>query len=68
MLVGSTTDALWALDPETGDQEWTWARRIFGGDVVGAAVDDDVVYVVSLDNIVRAVNRGNGNQRWKRDV
>jgi outer membrane protein assembly factor BamB len=68
VLVGSTTDSLWAFDPESGDQEWMWPRRIFGGDVVGAAVDDDVVYVVSLDNILRALNRGNGNQKWKTEL
>ena len=34
--------------------------------MVGAAVDGDVVFFASLDNIVRAVNRGNGNQRWSK--
>jgi len=32
--------------------------------VIGAAADGDVVYLASLDNVIRAVNRGNGNQRW----
>jgi hypothetical protein len=34
--------------------------------VIGVAVDGDLVYAVSLDNLLRAVNRSNGNQRWKR--
>jgi outer membrane protein assembly factor BamB len=68
VLVGSTVDSLWALDPESGDDEWVWPRRVFGGDVIGAVLDDDLAYVVSLDNIVRAVNRGNGNQRWKTEL
>jgi PQQ-like domain len=68
VLVGSTTNAFWALDPESGDDEWRWQGRIFGGDVMGAAVEDDAVYVVSLDNIVRALNAGNGNQRWKQAI
>lgn len=68
VLVGSTTDSLWALDPASGDVEWVWLRRIFGGDVMGAALDDDVAYVVSLDNILRALNRGNGNMRWNAEL
>jgi outer membrane protein assembly factor BamB len=65
VLVGSTTDTLWALDPESGEDKWVWPRRIFGGDVIGAHIDGDVAYVTSADNIVRALNRGNGNQLWK---
>jgi hypothetical protein len=37
--------------------------------VIGAAADArGTVYFVSLDNILRAVNRGNGNQRWKKEI
>jgi hypothetical protein len=68
VFVGSTSNRFWALDPHSGDIEWLWAGRIFGGDVIGAAVEGDVVYVASLDNIVRALNRGNGNQRWRKDI
>jgi outer membrane protein assembly factor BamB len=66
VLVGSNTDTLWALDPDSGNQDWVWRRRVFGGDVVGATIDGDVAYVVSLDNIVRALNRRDGSQLWKR--
>ena len=65
VLVGSTTDTLWALDPDSGEDEWVWPRRIFGGDIIGAHIDGDVAYVTSADNIVRALNRGNGSQLWK---
>lgn len=68
VLVGSDANALWALSPRSGRDEWMWDGRYFGGDVIGAAVDEDVVYVASLDNIVRALNRGNGNQRWKEEA
>ena len=34
--------------------------------MIGAAADGELVYFASLDNIIRAVNRGNGNQRWKK--
>jgi outer membrane protein assembly factor BamB len=62
VLVGSTSNDLFALSATSGRDTWKW--RV-GGDVIGAATDGDVVYFVSLDNILRAVNRGNGNQRWK---
>lgn len=65
-FVGSTDNSFTALDADTGEIEWRWARG--GGDVIGAAVDDDVVYFASLDNIIRAVNQGNGNQRWKKET
>jgi hypothetical protein len=67
VLIGSDTASLWALDSTSGDEKWKWVRRIFGGDVIGAAVHDDVVYVVSLDNVVRALDR-NGSLRWRQDI
>ena len=66
VLVGSTTNALWALDSDNGKNKWAWPpHRFFGGDIVGAAVAGDVVYVSSNENQLRALNRDNGNQRWK---
>ena len=67
VFVGSTSNAFWALDPDSGTDEWHWpAGRFFGGDIVGAAVDGDTVYVASLDNLMRALNRSNGNSRWNK--
>jgi outer membrane protein assembly factor BamB len=66
VFVGSTDNFLYALESESGKLAWKWRS---GGDVIGAAADAaGVVYFVSLDNILRAVNRGNGNQRWKKEV
>jgi outer membrane protein assembly factor BamB len=65
VFVGSTSNAFVALDSDTGRREWTWGSEMIGGDVVGAAVDGDVAYFVGLDNLLHAVNRRNGNQRWK---
>ena len=39
-------------------------RSLTGADVIGGDGDRDAVFFTSLDNILRAVNRGNGNQRW----
>ena len=36
--------------------------------MVGAAANDRFVYVASLDNLLRALRRGSGNQVWKRDL
>jgi hypothetical protein len=37
--------------------------------VIGTAADSKGgAYYASLDNVVRAVNRGNGNQRWIKEI
>jgi hypothetical protein len=65
VFVGSTVNAFYGINAETGRDEWHWGGDMIGGDVIGAAVAEDVTYFASLDNLLRAVNRGNGNQRWK---
>ncbi len=62
VLVGSTDDYLYALDPGGGRFEWRYPA---GGDVVGATADREHVFFVALDNVLRALSRGSGNQRWK---
>lgn len=69
LFVGSTTRSFWSLDARTGkDKSWQWNGIIFGGAIIGAAVQGDKVFVVSWDNIVRALDRGNGSQKWKEPV
>jgi outer membrane protein assembly factor BamB len=68
VFVGSTTKSFWSLDAKTGQNKWRWGGLIFAGAVVGAAVHGDKVYVVSKDNIVRALDRGDGAQKWKKAV
>jgi hypothetical protein len=42
---------------------WRWRT---GGDIRGAsAVDEDRVYFLSFDNLVRALDRRSGVQRWR---
>jgi hypothetical protein len=65
VFVGSTRNAFYALDADTGKREWTWGAEMIGGDVIGAGTDGDLVTYVGLDNLLHAVNRSNGNQRWK---
>ena len=64
-FVGSTDNYLYAIDVATGRLAWRYAA---GGDVVGAAADDRFVYFASLDNLLRALRRGSGNQAWKRTL
>lgn len=62
LLVGSTDNHLYALDVDDGGFEWRYPA---GGDVLGAAAGGDDVFFVALDNVLRALRRGSGNQRWK---
>ena len=62
VLVGSTSNEIFALDVDSGSLDW---KSRFGGDVIGIASRDDLIFVASLDNMLRALKR-NGNQEWKR--
>jgi outer membrane protein assembly factor BamB len=68
LYVGANTTPglLWALDAETGNDRWMWDGRVLAGAVVGIGVAGETVYVASKDNMIHALNRGNGNQRWQK--
>ena len=63
--VGSADNRFYALAIKDGKVRWTWRT---GGAVTGAAADAKSVYYTGLDAVVRAVNPGNGNQKWKHDI
>jgi outer membrane protein assembly factor BamB len=64
IYVGSTDKFLYCLDPKSGQVQWRWRT---GGDVIGVPVaDEDTVYFVSLDNVLRALALKTGVQRWLR--
>jgi outer membrane protein assembly factor BamB len=65
VFVGSSARTFYAFHAQSGRLEWRWRT---GGDVMGAVADDDRVYLVTVDNFLRALNRGNGNQRWRREL
>jgi len=66
VFVGSNNNYLYALDDEHGRLAWKWRT---GGDVMGVSGDiKGGAYYASLDNVLRAVNRGNGNQRWIKEI
>jgi outer membrane protein assembly factor BamB len=65
VFVGSTDNYLYAIEVTTGRVAWRYPA---GGDVVGAVADARFVYFASLDNLLRALRRGSGNQQWKRSL
>jgi outer membrane protein assembly factor BamB len=65
VYVGSTDNRFYALAIKDGKVRWSWRT---GGAVTGAAADAKSIYYTGLDAVVRAVNPGNGNQKWKHDI
>lgn len=66
VFVGSNNNYLFALDDERGRLAWKWRT---GGDVIGVSADTKGgAYYASLDNVLRGVNRSNGNQRWIKEI
>lgn len=64
VYVGARDNYFYSLDAKDGRVDWRWRT---GGDVIGlAAVDDTNVYFVSLDNVLRALGRTSGGQKWIR--
>lgn len=65
LVVGSSARAAWGLDAGNGDVKWRWP---LGGSVVAVTADPERAFLATRDNLLRAVNRGNGHQRWQADV
>jgi outer membrane protein assembly factor BamB len=64
LYVGSDDNFFYCLQTKNGETAWRWRT---GGDVRGMPiVDDQRVYFVSLDNVLRGLDRISGAQRWKR--
>ena len=62
LFVGSTDHYFYSIDAADGRVDW---RMRAGSEVIGLpAIDERRVYFVSLDNVVRAVNRSHGVQQW----
>jgi PQQ-like domain len=66
LFVGSTDNHLYCLKIATGEFDW---RKQTGADVLRRPLADEKnVYFVSLDNVLRALNRGHGVQQWMRPL
>lgn len=67
LFVGSLDDYFYCLDTKDGKRSWRSQKN--HADVVGApAIDARRVYFVALDNLLRALNRGNASLYWKRGL
>jgi outer membrane protein assembly factor BamB len=63
LYIGSQDDSFYCLAARDGKVLWRWKT---GADVIGtAAIDARRVYFVSLDNVLRALDRHNGSVRWQ---
>jgi outer membrane protein assembly factor BamB len=63
IFLGSQDRFFYCLNAKSGETEWRWPT---GADAIGLpAVDERTVYFVSLDNVLRGLNRSSGVQRWK---
>jgi outer membrane protein assembly factor BamB len=66
LFVGTNDNFLYAFDSQSGRLAWKWKA---GGDVIGISADrKSAAFYASLDNVLRSVNRGNGNQRWIKEI
>jgi len=63
IFLGSQDRFFYCLNAKSGETEWRWPT---GADAIGLpVVDERTVYFVSLDNLLRGLNRSSGVQRWK---
>jgi outer membrane protein assembly factor BamB len=66
LYLGATDKMFYCLKLATGEFDWRW--RV-GAEIRGsAAADAERVYFAGLDNVVRAVDRISGAQRWQQGV
>lgn len=66
LLVGSRANRLHSLSLDSGRVRW--AQRA-AADVAGRpSADDEHIYFAALDNVLRALDRDNGNLRWRRNL
>jgi outer membrane protein assembly factor BamB len=66
LYAGASDRYLYCLDAAKG--EILWAQRLGGAPRGSASSDGSRVFVVTLDNLVRAYDLRSGNQRWQHGV
>src|SRR5262245_1106741 len=66
LYTGSKDNFLYCILTKNGVVDWRWRT---GGDVIGLpAADEHHVYFVSLDNVLRSLDRVSGAQQWMRPL
>jgi outer membrane protein assembly factor BamB len=66
LYVSASDKRFYALDADTGRIEWP--RRVGAAPRGAAAADDEYLYFVALDNVLRALDRGNGALKWMKGL
>jgi outer membrane protein assembly factor BamB len=62
VVIGTRGNRVYSVKSDNGRLRWTWP---VGADVMGEPfADEQHIYFVALDNVLRAVDRGSGNLRW----
>lgn len=66
LVIGTAAKRLMSVSLSNGRERWGWN---VGGDISGMpAADERRIYFAARDNVLRAVDRRNGNLRWKADL
>lgn len=66
IFAGSQDNFFYCVMAADGKVDWKWRT---GGDIVGRPIADErLVYFVSLDNVLRAMNLVTGGQQWMRSL
>ncbi len=66
LLVGTRSDRLHSLSLTRGRVRW---RQRAGADIAGMPLaDEERIYFTALDNVIRALDRNNGNLQWLRGL
>jgi outer membrane protein assembly factor BamB len=66
LVIGTAAKHMMSISLSSGRTRWDWA---LGGDVSGSpTADDERIYFAGRDNLLRAVDRGSGNLRWKANL
>jgi outer membrane protein assembly factor BamB len=66
LVIGIASKRIMSISLSSGRERWDWA---VGGDLSGRpTADDERIYFAARDNLLRAVDRGSGNLRWKADL
>jgi outer membrane protein assembly factor BamB len=66
VYVGASDRQFYALKTARGEIDWTW--RVGANVMDSPAVDDERVYFVALDNVIRALDRQTGVQKWQHAI
>jgi outer membrane protein assembly factor BamB len=66
LYVGATDKRFYCVNTSNGDIKWTIK---VGSSIRGrASTDGERVFYAGLDNLIRAISRGSGSQRWQRGI